>query len=136
MLPSDLPRTIEVLLAGDQHLQSALNRIFHDSTWRLHHVMTCRAAIEFANDHETAVVICQHRLPDGDWIALLAGLEMSGRRPNLIVTAPQPDEQLWAEVLNLGGYDVLAQPLDRHEVFRVVASAWRRWHLSWQMACP
>jgi len=134
--PSDLPQTVEVLLAGDQNLQSALERIFQTSTWRLHHVMTCREAIEFANATETAVVICQHRLPDGDWLALLSGLQDSGKRPNLIVTAPLPDEQLWAEVLNLGGYDVLAQPFDRGEVFRVVASGWRRWRLSWKAACP
>jgi hypothetical protein len=30
---------------------------------------------------------------------------------------------LWAEVLNCGGYDVLAQPFDRTEVERVVTSA-------------
>ena len=51
----------------------------------------------------------------------------------LVVTSRIADEWLWAEVLNLGGYDVLAQPFDREEVTRVVRSAvrassdlWRR----------
>jgi len=43
----------------------------------------------------------------------------------LVVTSKFPDESLWAEVLNLGGYDVLAQPFDREEVTRVVRSAVR-----------
>ena len=45
------------------------------------------------------------------------------RAPVLIVTSKVADEYLWSEVLNLGGYDVLAQPLDRDEVTRVARSA-------------
>jgi hypothetical protein len=32
---------------------------------------------------------------------------------------------LWAEVLNMGGYDVLAEPLDSEEVTRVISAAAR-----------
>jgi hypothetical protein len=32
-------------------------------------------------------------------------------------------EELWAEVLNLGGDDVLAQPFDAQEVYHVVSLA-------------
>jgi hypothetical protein len=39
----------------------------------------------------------------------------------------QADESLWAEVLNLGGYDVLPKPLVRDEVKRVVTLAWQNW---------
>ena len=65
------------------------------------------------------VVICERSLPDGDWKDLL------GKTPRLIVTSHAMDEALWAEVLNLGGYDVLAQPFDEQEVRRVVAMAGR-----------
>ena len=40
-------------------------------------------------------------------------------------TANVGDEALWAELLNLGGYDVLAQPFDQSEVARVITSAGR-----------
>jgi len=43
----------------------------------------------------------------------------------LIVTSNAGDEALWAEGLNLGGYDVLAQPFDQSEVARVMTSAVR-----------
>jgi hypothetical protein len=65
------------------------------------------------------VVICERSLPDGDWKDLL------GKTPRLIVTSDAADEALWAEVLNLGGNDVLAQPFDEQEVRRVVAMAGR-----------
>jgi DNA-binding NtrC family response regulator len=65
------------------------------------------------------VVICESSLPDGDWKDLL------DKTPRLIVTSPAANEALWAEVLNLGGYDVLAQPFDEQEVRRVVSSAGR-----------
>ena len=37
------------------------------------------------------------------------------------------DEAFWAEVLNLGAYDVLMKPFDATEVFRVVSLAWLSW---------
>ena len=47
--------------------------------------------------------------------------------PLLIVTARCADDQLWAEVLNLGGYDVLMKPFERTEVIRVISLAWLNW---------
>ncbi len=43
----------------------------------------------------------------------------------MIVASRVTDEALWAEVLNLGGYDVLVQPFDRTEVLRVTDAALR-----------
>ena len=55
-------------------------------------------------------------------------LRYTSHAPNgqvLIVTSHAGDDALWAEVLNLGGYDVLAQPFDPSEVARVITSAGR-----------
>jgi len=43
--------------------------------------------------------------------------------PKLIVTWRLADERLWAEVLNLGGFDVLGQPLYAREVLHSINSA-------------
>ena len=47
--------------------------------------------------------------------------------PSVIVTSRLADDRLWAEVLNLGAYDVLAKPFDRTEAIRAVGAAWRAW---------
>jgi len=76
-------------------------------------------------------VICQCSLPDGDWKDVLSQTAILPDAPRLIVTAPEPDDRLWAEVLNMGGYDVLATPFDTNELIRAVSSAWRSWETEW-----
>jgi DNA-binding NtrC family response regulator len=78
--------------------------------------------IEFAS-----VVICEDSLPDGSWLDVLRGVQELRRSPALIVTSRLADNRLWAEVLNLGGHDVLAQPLRAQEVVLAVQSAHRQW---------
>jgi DNA-binding response OmpR family regulator len=46
--------------------------------------------------------------------------------PPLIVSDRLADEQLWAEVLSLGGYDLLMKPFDAKEVHHAVSTACRR----------
>ena len=72
-----------------------------------------------------SAVICESALPDGDWRNVLHHLHGAPAGPPLIVTPPSADEALWAEVLNLGGFDVLAQPFDVMEVSRVTDAATR-----------
>ena len=43
--------------------------------------------------------------------------------PPVIVTARFANERLWAEVLNLNGYDVLTKPFDADEVMREITLA-------------
>jgi DNA-binding response OmpR family regulator len=81
----------------------------------------------FLAEHPTLVAICESDLPDGSWKDLLAHLADMNRPPLLIVTSRLADEVLWSEVLNLGGYNVLAKPLVETEVRHVLDNAWRRW---------
>jgi DNA-binding NtrC family response regulator len=73
------------------------------------------------------VVICEATLPDADWKTVLGETASRSEAPRLIVISSQADESLWAEVLNLGGYDLLPKPLVEDEVVRVVDLAWQNW---------
>ena len=122
---SNPPEVVKVLLISplfEDHV--SLRHIFDHSNWLLHIVSTCREALAYACENDTSVVICERDLPDGDWKVVLSGFDSQPRRPNLIVTSSLADDELWADVLNLGGYDVLAQPFDSEEVFRMVFLAW------------
>jgi len=72
------------------------------------------------------VVICEQNLPDGTWQDLLGDLQSLSRPPMLIVCSLLADDRLWAEVLNIGGYDVLMKPFQAIEVARVVRMAARQ----------
>jgi hypothetical protein len=71
------------------------------------------------------------RAPEGDpqeaWVELLTATRHLEHPPKVIVASRQADDRLWAEVLHLGGYDVLPLPLEVQEVMRTVGMAWLEW---------
>ncbi len=72
------------------------------------------------------IVICERDLPDGNWRQVLDALPQLPSPPLFILASRHADERLWAEVLNLGGYDVLIKPFDRQELTRVLRLACER----------
>lgn len=88
---------------------------------------TYREAVAVLCRDRIAVILCEQELPDGKWKDLLSQIAPLADPPYLIVTSRVADEFLWAEVLNLGGYDVLAKPFDAEEVARVVGMACEHW---------
>ena len=62
-------------------------------------------------------------LEDGTWKSVLGHIRGEAHPPLLVVTSRVADEHLWAEVLNLGGYDVLAKPFIAEEVRHVCTTA-------------
>jgi DNA-binding response OmpR family regulator len=73
------------------------------------------------------VLLCERDHADGNWEDILNATARLPAPPNLIVFSRLADESLWAQVLNLGGFDVLTTPFEPEEVLRVVFAAWSRW---------
>lgn len=84
---------------------------------------SCHSAFESLGAGGISIVICERDLPDGSWRDVLERLGSAPERPFLIVTSRLADEWLWAEVLNLGGYDVLAKPFNASETRHVLETA-------------
>jgi DNA-binding response OmpR family regulator len=119
---------VTVLLVG--HLGSdhdSLRHVLGHSNWRLLHACSCAEALALLHQSRVPVVICERDLPDGNWRALLDEVSRLPSPPSVIVSSRLADECLWAEVLNLGGYDMLATPFEANEVFRVAFLAWHSW---------
>lgn len=121
-------RVVNVLLISPfdedhQHLRDILKH----SKWQQHGAWTQTEAFEFLRENVAPVVICESDLPDGTWQDVLAHLGRMPHPPLLVVTSRTADERLWSEVLNLGGYNVLAKPLNMKEVFHVAGLAWLLW---------
>jgi len=85
---------------------------------------SCREAASALSLGQFGIILCESDLPDGTWLEILNQISGVRERPLLIVTSRLADEFLWAEVLNLGGYDLLAKPFSRQEVRHVLTSAW------------
>ena len=105
-----------------------LAHIFGHTAWRLDSARTAReATVQLFAPRVTAappVILCDETLHDGNWKELLAITQELPEPHNFIVTSSQADDRLWAEVLNLGAYDVLQKPFRSQEVFRTIGLAW------------
>ena len=97
-----------------------LRKIFRKHAVKLFEALTWREGIKDLVRHQPEVVICEAVLPDGDWKLVLGYTSPLKNAPRLIVISSHANESLWAEVLNLGGYDLLSKPLVEDEVVRVV----------------
>jgi DNA-binding NtrC family response regulator len=85
------------------------------------------SALAMLRRRDIAVVLCERDLPPGSYRNVLEHINMRPNAPSMIVASRLADEQLWAEALNLGAWDVLATPYDGSELIRSVASGWRHW---------
>ena len=113
-------------VTGDQEARKALSRILKSLHWQVLAATSYAEADAILASQRIPIVVCDHELPDGNWRSLLQRSSHYREQPTLIVTSRLADDHLWAEVLNLGGYDVLSQPFDEHEVRRVITGAWVR----------
>lgn len=96
--------------------------------WQLNACPTLASALAALRKVRVPVVVCESDLQPGTWKEVLEELRTLPDPPLLIVTSRIADERLWAEALNLGAYDVLAQPFDGAEIARIVSMAWLRWN--------
>ncbi len=78
----------------------------------------------FEGCHPQVVVCDTETGGGGSWRDLLEA-DCGRAGFTLIVVSRDADDALWAEVLNLAGFDVLSKPFHREEVERVVSSALR-----------
>jgi DNA-binding response OmpR family regulator len=90
-------------------------------------VPNCHEAQRRLKQTQIGVVLCDSDLPDGNWKELLERVSGFPTPPLMIVTSTNTDSALWAQVLNLGAYDVLTKPFDRSEVIRIISLAWLYW---------
>jgi DNA-binding response OmpR family regulator len=122
------PKLSVLSISGSDGDDRELRRIFGPCHWRLAHASTRADALKMMRKGEFPVVICDRDLSDGTWKDILSESCLEIRPVCLIVTtAVSPDDSLWCEVLNLGGYDVLAKPFEAREVRHSVGTGWQRW---------
>lgn len=77
-------------------------------------------------DGNYPVILTEANLRDGTWLDVLDLAYRVTPRSEVIVTDAAADARFWAEVLNMGAYDLIAQPFATGEVQRILSNACAR----------
>ena len=111
------------ILFVSPHVQDArsLAEMLNEISIPVVHALSLKDALSKLRASTFGVVLTEARLGDGSWLDLLEVTRPSGAE--LIVTDAWADAQFWAMAINLGAYDMLAQPFQGSEVRRVLACA-------------
>ena len=103
-----------------------LSRMLHGLPVLLNHAETLQQARAKLRQEEYDVILTEAALPDGRWLDVLHLARECPQEVEVIVTDPRADARFWAEALNLGAYDLLAQPFYEPEVRRILYNACSR----------
>jgi DNA-binding NtrC family response regulator len=113
-------------VVGDDREYEEIENVLCHCNWNVLRVRNCKEALSWLQAFEAPVVLCSAQMPDGCWRKLLSGLKQLPDPPRLILIS-ELDMPLWAEFVSLGGFDILARPLDPAEFFQAVTTAWQDW---------
>jgi len=120
------PATMVAAFRRDED-QRELGKILGPCQWKVVWSRTCAAATQAVQRSAPPIVISGRTFPDGEWRDIWNRLRAQSRPPMFILASRLLDEHLWAEVLNLGGYDLLLKPFRPEEVVRAVHGALTAW---------
>ena len=129
-LPAETVVVLSISPIAEDHIE--LERIFSrpewslftEAKWTMHATGALESALAILRNNPAAIVLSECDLAPGTWRDVLAEISNLSDPPLLIVASRHADEQLWAEALNVGAYDVLAKPFDPEEAIRVLSLAW------------
>ena len=97
-----------------------LSRMLHSLPLTVEHVENLQQAHAKLQQDDYGVILTEAALPDGTWLDAIHLARQCPQELEVIVTDPQADARFWAEVLNLGAFDLLAQPFYEPEVRRIL----------------
>ena len=110
-------------ISGHQEDARQLSQMLKALPLVVDHVGTLQLARAQLRKQDYDVVLSEAALPDGNWLDVLHLVRETPREMKVVVTDPRADADFWAQALNLGAYDLLAQPFYEPEVRRILSNA-------------
>jgi len=100
---------------------TVLSRMLGSLPVPLEHVADLQRARATIQAEPYQVILTEAILPDGTWRDIVDISRRVTPAPAVIVTDASADARFWAEALNLGAYDLIAQPFAAAEVRRILS---------------
>ena len=112
-----------LFISGSVSDARRLSHMLHALPVVLDHADGVQPARTKLRKEQYQVILTEAALPDGGWLDVLELARETAAEPEVIVTDPHADARFWSEALNLGAYDLLAQPFHEPEVRRILYNA-------------
>ena len=123
----DRATLVAVFEQGEDRL--SLEPILSPCEWEVIWTRTRAEAAAAVGRTAAPIIVCDERFADGEWKGLWNELGKNPCPPEFILASRLADERLWAELLNLGGYNLLTKPFRPEEVIRAIHAALTEWQL-------
>lgn len=128
-LPTNKPRQENITLltvSSNAEDRQSIESILDSNGWTIQGAKTLREATRMLQG-KPSLILCEKDLPDGTtWKDIFRVTRKLDNSAPFVVVSRSADQLLWAEVLNLGGFDMLLTPFDPSEVERVMNMAYRQ----------
>lgn len=120
--PAIDPPSLMIVAPAEEDRQT-LEKIVASCGWTVYRATSCEEAILLAQYRHPHAIVCDAELSDGGWRRIWKALSSDRQPPHLIVASRNADENLWVQVLNEGGHDVLLKPFCAEEVIWAIGCA-------------
>ena len=123
---------IPVLLASereDDHRD--LQILLQNTKWSVVRASSLVEVSRFRGCSVSPVILVDSQFQSSDWRTTVASLLDSPTTQCIILLSDISDPYLWRELVQHGGFDILARPLDRHEVLQMFAFAHKHCGCDW-----
>ena len=105
---------------------TVVSRMLGSLSVSIEHVADVKQARVKMQSGTYEVILTAANLSDGTWLDVLDVARRVAPHAEVIVTEREADARFWAEALNLGAYDLIAQPFASGEVQRILGNACSR----------
>lgn len=100
-----------------------LERLGKQHEWEVQFTHSPRDAFSLVSRSHFEVILCDRNQYGYPWREVIDRLAEVSPRSFILLVSPMSDDYLWQEVLQRGGYDVLACPLREKAVLQVIDAA-------------
>lgn len=118
-------RTAVLVISSSAAQRQCIEKAARVSSWKISVAGGWRDACFVLSRCGVDVIFCDDRLADGTWKDVLSTIAPMPQAPRLVVLSDGVSAGMCAEVMNLGGFDVLNRPLREDDIGRAVAAGCR-----------
>ena len=124
--------TIQVVLASARaNDREGLDGLLTGTPWELIAAASLEEAVHALHQVTAPIVLCDRELDERPWQQTLRILTRARRRTCVIVLSNGGGPKLCSEVARLGGFDLLARPFERDQVYATLMCAYAQYRVGW-----